>query len=416
VLDSLLQEIFEKKSRKQLQFSPLKMCSSQSEPDVTSPLSRISRKRKVITADSVIGELELTDDEKSEKSGKLVEADSNDADFDPDESDSMPKIKKRGRPRKKTLKKKALETSNCDDDVADNTNVNKVHVEERKSIDEQYGADNNEEVDAYETEGVLKAKNSVYPPHSSSEYTAPEVNTRNVEMNDYITENRGQNDYNNNGERLQNYVSKDVDQIAGLPEFDTSTELMKRAPVKTAPLRIRSFSKPTRNQIPAIGSFSQVRPRQPGPLRQVRLLGPRPRYFRPIQPRPCQSQIRMNSQHTQTVFKPLVIKLDSPVREVSEVATQSAQGCSEGVSRNYSPKIMPDVTLPSGISITRTPSRSVEDLGAEKTNVATLKSLARALVCLGEPQGVKRLVTYQLSESQVQGLRVLGLNEHERIF
>merc|ERR1719347_2416483 len=188
-----------------------------------------------------------------------------------------------------------------------------------------------------------------------------------------------------------------------------------RAPVENATLRIsKSFAKPIRSQIPAIGSFSQIRPQQPGPLRQARL-GPKPRNFRPIHPRPCQGQIRMNSQHTQTVFKPLVIKLDSPDREVSEVSTQSAQGCSEGAGRHYNPKIMPDVTLPSGISITRTPSRSVDDLSADKTNVATLNSLARALVCLGETEGVKRLVTYQLSESQVQGLRTLGLNEHERI-
>jgi len=392
------------------------MCSSQSEPDVSSPLPRISsRKRKVITADSVIGELELTDDEKSECSGKLVEAD-NDADFDPDESDLMPKIKKRGRPRKKTSKKKALDTNNRDDDVADNIYENRVHVEERKSIDEQYKADNNEEDDCHETEGVRKAKNSVYPPNSSSEYAAPEMNHRSVEMNDYITENRGQDEYNNNGKRLQNYANKDVEQNAGLTEFDKSTEVMMSAPVKTAPLRIKSFAKPTRNQIPAIGSFSQVRPRQPVPLIQQRLIGPRPRYFRPIQPRPCQGQIIMNSQHTQTVFKPLVIKLDSPDREVSEVATHSAQGCSEGVGRHNNPKIIPDVTLPSGISITRTPSRSVDDLSADKSNVATLKSLARALGCLGETQGVKRLVTFQLSESQVEGLRILGLNEHERNF
>ena len=77
---------------------------------------------------------------------------------------------------------------------------------------------------------------------------------------------------------------------------------------------------------------------------------------------------------------------------------------------------MPDVTLLSGIKITRTPSRSEEDHSVDKTNVATLKSLARALECLGETQGVKRLVTYHLSEPQVQGLRILGLNEHERIF
>ena len=86
------------------------------------------------------------------------------------------------------------------------------------------------------------------------------MNNRNVEMNDYVTENRGQVN-NNNGKRLQNYVNKEVDLNASLTEFDTSTELMMRAPVKTAPLRIRSFSKPTRNQIPALGSFSQVRPR-----------------------------------------------------------------------------------------------------------------------------------------------------------
>ena len=258
-----------------------------------------------------------------------------------------------------------------------------------------------------------KPKNQV---QGASEYTAPEMNNRNVEMNDYVTENRGQVN-NNNGKRLQNYVNKEVDLNASFTEFDTSTELMMRAPVKTAPLRIRSFPKPTRKQVvPAIGSFSQVRPRQPGQLRQARLLGPKPRYFRPIQPRPCQSQIRMNSQYTQTVFKPLVIKLDSPDRKVSEVVTHSAKGCSEGAGRHYNPKIMPDVTLLSGIKITRTPSRSEEDHSVDKTNVATLKSLARALECLGETQGVKRLVTYHLSEPQVQGLRILGLNEHERIF
>lgn len=284
--------------------------------------------------------------------------------------------------------------------------MNRVHVEDRKSIDEQLEADGNLDVDSYETEGVSKVESSVYPPNTPSEYTAPELNNSNVDMNDSITENRGQVSNYNNEKRLQNKV-----QNAGPKEFDASTESVMRAPVMTAPLRLRSFEKPTRNQTPAIGSFSQVIPRQPGPLRQAWLVGPRPRYLRPIQPRPCQSLIRMNSQHTQTVFEPLVIKLDSPDSEVKVMATPSGHGCSDGDGRSFNPNALSGVTLPASISITRT-----VDISADKTPAATMKSLAKALMCLGETEGEKRLVTFNLTESQVEGLRTLGLSEHKRMF
>ena len=113
------------------------MCSSQSEADVTSPLPQVSKRKKVITADYVIGESELTDDEESEKNDNHVQADKV-ADFDQGEADVLRKVKKRGRPRKKTMKtfkKIAPDISYCYVQIKDITSVNREHVEESENID-----------------------------------------------------------------------------------------------------------------------------------------------------------------------------------------------------------------------------------------------------------------------------------------
>ena len=101
---------------------------------------------------------------------------------------------------------------------------------------------------------------------------------------------------------------------------------------------------------------------------------------------------------------------DSPNREDAVMCTPSSRGSSEGAGLSSIPNAMPDLILPPGISITRTP-RSAVNLNTDHVPAAALSSLARALACLGDTQDGKRPVTFELTESQVEGLRTLGLYE-----
>lgn len=164
-----------------------------------------------------------------------------------------------------------------------------------------------------------------------------------------------------------------------------------------------------------------------------------PRQLGPIRPRPSQSQPRMisHSQYRPTVSglepgqsvgksrvpkqyslsapnpnnaEPLLVQLNFPNREDAVMCTPSSRGSSEGAGLSSIPNAMPDLILPPGISITRTP-RSAVNLNTDHVPAAALSSLARALACLGDTQDGKRPVTFELTESQVEGLRTLGLYE-----
>ena len=108
-------------------------------------------------------------------------------------------------------------------------------------------------------------------------------------------------------------------------------------------------------------------------------------------------------QH-QPVRQPLVVELDtepsSPQQDDPAVAPM--------VSSNMS---IPD--LP-GISITRNPRASSTDTDTN-SDATHLTSLARALVKVGDTGGERYLVLYEITETQIQGLRDLGLRERSRI-
>ena len=57
--------------------------------------------------------------------------------------------------------------------------------------------------------------------------------------------------------------------------------------------------------------------------------------------------------------------------------------------------------LPPNISTTRTPSSN--------KRVTPLTCLGRALEKMGETEGSRRLVKFELTESQIQGLQALGI-------
>ena len=79
-----------------------------------------------------------------------------------------------------------------------------------------------------------------------------------------------------------------------------------------------------------------------------------------------------------------------------------------------SPVTMPDLGLPPGISITRTPRSSMlHGVNYAQEASVSLRDVGRALEMLGNNnnEGRKRLVHYELSDSQVQGLRKLGIFE-----
>ena len=124
---------------------------------------------------------------------------------------------------------------------------------------------------------MSKIRGSVNPPQTPSihtppviDYTPPEIDNCNVEINDYITENREQKIKNDNdGDQFQIVNENFRQSVINLTECDPSTEVEMVTLVKTAPRGTRSYPEPTQNRLPASGSFSQVRPRQPRPPRHI---------------------------------------------------------------------------------------------------------------------------------------------------
>ena len=110
---------------------------------------------------------------------------------------------------------------------------------------------------------------SIYTP-PVIDYTPPEIDNCNVEINYYITENREQKIKNDNdGDQFQIVNENFRQSVINLTECDPSTEVEMVTLVKTAPRGTRSYPEPTQNRLPASGSFSQVRPRQPRPPRHI---------------------------------------------------------------------------------------------------------------------------------------------------
>jgi len=113
-------------------------------------------------------------------------------------------------------------------------------------------------------------------------------------------------------------------------------------------------------------------------------------------------------------YNPPVIELDvSPPRSadlVSQPPTNSVINKLTSMGLSVAMEKVPTAkhgwVLPPGLSVTRTPSSTVEEDPS-----TTLPSLAKALLQLGEVQGSKRLVQFKLTESQVSALQALGVRE-----
>jgi len=94
---------------------------------------------------------------------------------------------------------------------------------------------------------------------------------------------------------------------------------------------------------------------------------------------------------------PPLIQLDtSPPRADDVAARLTSLGCS--IVSSMPGMVRP---LPPNISTTRTPSSN--------KRVTPLTCLARALEKMGETEGSRRLVKFELTESQIQGLQALGI-------
>jgi len=179
------------------------------------------------------------------------------------------------------------------------------------------------------------------------------------------------------------------------------------------------------------GHFASGHPKHlaPGAPRPARL----PRMLRPSPPARCR-QIRpripgysglMSQPHTPTVSpisnprmnhgllstNPLQRNLCTPEPHpvapplVVELDTDSSPQHDHAVA--VAPIIttpIPNIVLPPSISITRQPQ-------AYNSATDNITSLGRALVKVGDAEGKKCLVLYELTETQIQGLRGLGLNE-----
>lgn len=114
---------------------------------------------------------------------------------------------------------------------------------------------------------------------------------------------------------------------------------------------------------------------------------------------------------------PPVIELDtspSPPTADTFVEKLSTKGCSIVSVPGYRSS-MPDLVrpLPPNISITRTSSThsSNKTSNSDLIDPALLTNMAKALEKIGKTEGSKRLAKFELSESQVQGLRALGILE-----
>merc|ERR1719209_1107565 len=101
----------------------------------------------------------------------------------------------------------------------------------------------------------------------------------------------------------------------------------------------------------------------------------------------------------QPVAPPLVVELD----------TDTSPQDDHAVAPVITTTPLPNLVLPPSISIARQPQACKTDIDSISTSNIT--SLARALVKVGDTEGRKCLVLYEITESQIQGLRILGLRE-----
>jgi len=172
------------------------------------------------------------------------------------------------------------------------------------------------------------------------------------------------------------------------------------APGAPRPARLPRMLRPS---LPS-SRFRQIRPRIPGysgtmsqPHTPTVSPVSRPRMNHGLSStRPLQRGLL--THEPQPVDPPLVIELDtdtSPQHDhtVAPITTTP----------------IPNLVLPPSISITRTPQAYRTD--SDNISTTNITSFARALVKLGDTEGKKCLVLYEITESQIEGLRDLGLKE-----
>lgn len=191
--------------------------------------------------------------------------------------------------------------------------------------------------------------------------------------------------------------------------------------------------RPGQARQPTPGTRPPVRPSGPRMLRPVRpSLPPKYAAYRPSQAvtrsglitggsrlpnirssNPIKHRSLSTPQYS-SQYNPPVIELDvSPPRSAdllahphttSVVNKLTSMGLS--VAMEKVPTTKHGWVLPPGLSVTRTPSSTgEEDLST------SLPILAKALLQLGEVHGSKRLVQFQLTDSQVSALQALGVRE-----
>jgi len=202
-------------------------------------------------------------------------------------------------------------------------------------------------------------------------------------------------------------------------------------PRKLAPEALRPARPPSMVR-PCPPRYSQMRPGIPGyPGVMLQHLTPRPRLSstRPVQRvlyRPKPQPLAHSSPSVPPVQRPGLnpgLSRTGPMQRV--LCTPEPQPVAhppvveldlenspqyKHASTNTSTMSIPDIALPSGISITRRPPAHSTDMGNNSaSNLASLA--ARALVRVGDSEGQKCLVLYEITESQIQGLRDLGLSE-----
>merc|ERR1712013_73742 len=161
-----------------------------------------------------------------------------------------------------------------------------------------------------------------------------------------------------------------------------------------------------------------LRPSPPPRIRQIRPRLPEHLAFKSQQCTPSMQspffRPRMSAglsstrpmQH-QPVGQPLVVDLDTE-------SSSPQQGDHAVAPLDTSIVAIPNRVLPPGISITRNPPASSADTDTI-SDTTHLTSLARALAKVGDTGGERYLVLHELTESQIQGLRDLGLRERSRI-
>jgi len=109
---------------------------------------------------------------------------------------------------------------------------------------------------------------------------------------------------------------------------------------------------------------------------------------------------------TQPVDPPLLVELDTDTTTPHDDHTVALAPIT---TTNTTTTHIPNLVLPPSISITRNPKANSTD--TDNISTTNITNLARALVKLGYSEGKKCLVLYEITESQIQGLRDLGLKE-----